>query len=108
MQRRTLLTFTAATALTSVAGVQAFAAGKTIVVGGKDFTEQLLMATMTADLLKAHGFNVDVRDDMGSTVLRHAMENGQIDVYLGVHGNLADRLQQDQEAHVCAGVGTTR
>ncbi len=53
----------------------------TIVVGGKDFTEQLLLTEMTAQLLKANGFDVDKRDGMGSTVVRQAQENGQIDVY---------------------------
>ena len=53
----------------------------TIVVGGKDFTEQLLLTEMTAQLLKAKGFDVDKRDGMGSTVVRQAQVNGQIDVY---------------------------
>ncbi len=53
----------------------------TIVVGGKDFTEQLLLTEMTAQLLKAKGFDVDKRDGMGSTVVRNAQVNGQIDVY---------------------------
>ena len=53
----------------------------TIVVGGKDFTEQLLLTEMTAQLLKAKGFDVDKRDGMGSSVVRQAQVNGQIDVY---------------------------
>ncbi len=53
----------------------------TIVVGGKDFTEQLLLTEMTAQLLKANGFDVDKRDGMGSSVVRQAQVNGQIDVY---------------------------
>ena len=52
-----------------------------IVVGGKNFTEQQLMAAMTAQLLKAKGFTPDVKAGMGSAVLRQAQENGQIDVY---------------------------
>jgi osmoprotectant transport system substrate-binding protein len=52
-----------------------------IVVGGKDFTEQLLLAEMTAQLLEAKGFDVDKRDGMGSQVVRDAQVNGQIDVY---------------------------
>ncbi|MBA3253713.1 MAG: glycine betaine ABC transporter substrate-binding protein [Burkholderiaceae bacterium] len=52
-----------------------------IVVGGKNFTEQQIMAAMTAQLLKAKGFNVDVKAGMGSAVLRQAQESGQIDVY---------------------------
>lgn len=56
-------------------------AGAAVTVGGKNFTEQLLMAEMTRQLLDANGFDVDKRDGMGSTVLRKAQVNGQIDVY---------------------------
>jgi osmoprotectant transport system substrate-binding protein len=52
-----------------------------IVVGGKAFTEQQIMAAMTAQLLKAKGYTVDVKAGMGSAVLRQAQESGQIDVY---------------------------
>lgn len=53
----------------------------TIVVGGKKFTEQQVVAEMTNQLLKNNGFKVDKRVDLGSSVLRAAQENGQIDVY---------------------------
>ena len=52
-----------------------------IVVGGKNFTEQQIMSQMTAQLLQAKGFKVDVKAGMGSAVLRQAQESGQIDVY---------------------------
>ncbi len=52
-----------------------------IVVGGKNFTEQFLLAEMTAQLLAAKGFDVTKRDGMGSQVVRDAQVNGQIDVY---------------------------
>lgn len=52
-----------------------------VVVGGKNFTEQLLLAEMTAQLLEAKGFEVEKNDGLGSTVLRQAQENGQVDVY---------------------------
>jgi osmoprotectant transport system substrate-binding protein len=53
----------------------------TIVVGGKNFTEQQLMTEMTAQLLEAKHFTVAKKDGMGSAVLRQAQENGQVDVY---------------------------
>jgi osmoprotectant transport system substrate-binding protein len=62
-------------------GVGGTAIAQNIVVGGKNFTEQQIMASMTAQLLKAKGFNPDVKAGMGSAVLRQAQENGQIDVY---------------------------
>lgn len=52
-----------------------------IVVGGKNFTEQLILAEMTTQLLEAKGFDVEKRDGMGSQVVRDAQVNGQIDVY---------------------------
>jgi osmoprotectant transport system substrate-binding protein len=73
------------TRLLAVAAVGAFvgtsAMAQTIVIGGKNFTEQLLLAEMTAQLLAANGFEVDKRDGMGSQVVRDAQVNGQVDVY---------------------------
>ncbi len=57
------------------------ASAQQIVVGGKNFTEQLLLAEMTKQMLEAKGFDVTKRDGLGSTVLRQAQENGQIDLY---------------------------
>lgn len=53
----------------------------TVVVGGKAFTEQILMTEMTVQLLEAKGFKPERKAGMGSAVLRAAHENGQIDVY---------------------------
>jgi len=52
-----------------------------ITVGGKNFTEQLLVTEMTSQLLSAKGFKVNKREGMGSKVVRSAQENGQVDVY---------------------------
>ena len=73
-----ILAYLASAALT---GFATLAGAQNIVVGGKNFTEQQLMSQMTAQLLKAKGFNVDVRAGMGSAVVRQAQESGQIDVY---------------------------
>ncbi|MFT4065436.1 glycine betaine ABC transporter substrate-binding protein [Paraburkholderia sp.] len=74
----------------------------TIVVGGKNFTEQQLMAEMTTQLLEAKGFTVNKKDGMGSAVLRQAQENGQVDVYweyigtsLITYNKINDRLSPD-------------
>ena len=71
----------------------------TIVVGGKNFTEQLLVAEMTRHLLAANGFTVDLRDGMGSDVVRAAQESGQIHIYweytgtgLITHNGFTDEL----------------
>ena len=65
----------------AVVGMAASAHAATIVVGGKNFTEQYLLAEMTTQLLKAKGFDVDKKDGMGSNVVRQAQVNGQVDVY---------------------------
>ena len=69
----------------AVGGIAAFATAnaiaETVVVGGKNFTEQQLIAEMTAQLLEAKGHDVDRRVGMGSAALRQAQESGQIDVY---------------------------
>jgi osmoprotectant transport system substrate-binding protein len=52
-----------------------------ITVGGKDFTEQQILAKITGIYLKENGFDVEEASNMGSTVVRSALENGQIDVY---------------------------
>jgi osmoprotectant transport system substrate-binding protein len=61
--------------------IAAPAHAQTIVVGGKNFSEQQIMAEMTAQLLKAKGFTVDKRVGLGTLPLRQAQENGQIDLY---------------------------
>lgn len=57
------------------------AAAAPIVVGGKNYTEQQLMAEMTTQLLAAKGFEVEKRAGLGTAPLRQAQENGQIDLY---------------------------
>lgn len=69
----------AALSLAMLHGTQA--AAQNVVVGGKNFTEQQLIAEMTSKLLEAKGYKVVKRDGMGSSVLRAAQESGQIDVY---------------------------
>ncbi|UXH45178.1 glycine betaine ABC transporter substrate-binding protein [Rossellomorea vietnamensis] len=54
--------------------------GKQISVGGKNFTEQYLLSEMTAFLLKEEGFKVKQMNNLGSTVVRKALENEQVDL----------------------------
>lgn len=74
-----------------------------LVVGGKGYTEQLLMASMTEQLLESKGFDVDKRDGMGSSVLHKAQLNGQIDLYWEYTGTslrsfhkIKDRMSAEQ------------
>lgn len=86
-----------------VGTVGSASANSTIVVGGKKFTEQQLVAEMTSQLLRANGYRVDKRPDLGSSVLRAAQENGQLDVYweytgtsLIVYNKITEKLDARQ------------
>jgi osmoprotectant transport system substrate-binding protein len=57
------------------------AAANTIVVGGKNFTEQLLLAEITGQYLSAKGYEVELKTGMGTSLVREALENKQIDLY---------------------------
>ncbi|WP_413208059.1 glycine betaine ABC transporter substrate-binding protein [Rhodospirillum sp. A1_3_36] len=76
-----IVKITAQVALGAALILPGVAQAKDLVVGGKNFTEQLLLASMTHQLLEAKGFPNSVTDGMGTTVLRTAMENGQVDLY---------------------------
>src|SRR5699024_10456246 len=53
---------------------------KEIKIGSKSFTEQYLFATMSSILLEEEGFDVKETTDLGSTALRQALENKQVDI----------------------------
>jgi osmoprotectant transport system substrate-binding protein len=101
MLKRKLL---AAAAAGLIAGLTATVAlAETLVVGGKNFTEQHILAEMTAQLLEAKGFEVDRKAGMGSAVLRQAQESGQIDLYweytgtsLITYNKVTDRLSAEE------------
>ncbi|MEZ0171849.1 glycine betaine ABC transporter substrate-binding protein [Microvirga sp. TS319] len=99
LNRRVIL----ATAAFAAMGLGSAFAQTPIVVGGKNFTEQQIMAEMTTQLLNAKGFKADKRAGMGSAVLRQAQENGQVDVYweytgtsLITYNKIADKLSPEE------------
>ena len=51
-----------------------------LVVGGKNFTEQLILSQMTAQYLRAKGYDVDLKNGLGSTLMRKAQESNQLDI----------------------------
>ena len=79
MLKRTFLGLAGAALALSISPLAAQA--QTVVVGGKNFTEQQIMSEMTTQLLKAKGFTVDKRAGLGTAPLRQAQEAGQIDLY---------------------------
>jgi len=57
-------------------------------IGTKNFTEQFVVGNLMAILLKDRGFDVELKTGMSSTVLREAMENGDIDLSMDYTGTL--------------------
>src|SRR6185436_17570774 len=72
---------------------------QTVVVGGKGFTEQQLIAELTSQLLAANGFKPDKRVGMGSAVLRQALESAQIDVCWEYTGTALSIVYKDSEKY---------
>lgn len=72
------------TALVSAVAILAFAGtsmAATLTVGGKAFTEQLIISEITKQLLEEKGYTVDKKDGMGTKIVRAALENGEVDLY---------------------------
>ena len=76
----------AATALLVFAvGICAFSAD--IVIGAKNFTEQYVVGNLMYLLLEDHGYDVDLKTGMSTTVIREAMVSGDIDAMMSYTGN---------------------
>ena len=54
---------------------------KSLIVGGKNFTEQLLLPELASILLKQEGFDVTLKTGVGSVIARKSLENAQFDLY---------------------------
>ncbi|AMP10714.1 substrate binding domain of ABC-type glycine betaine transport system family protein [Collimonas arenae] len=74
-----------------------------LVVGGKNFTEQLILSSMTAQYLSAKGYTVDLKNGLGTTIMRQAQESGQLDIvwdYTGtaliVYNKIDEKLDMDE------------
>jgi len=55
-------------------------------IGTKNFTEQFVVGNLMAIYLEDRGFDVKLKTGMSSTVLREAMENGDIDLCMEYTG----------------------
>ncbi|MBN1830137.1 MAG: glycine/betaine ABC transporter substrate-binding protein [Deltaproteobacteria bacterium] len=64
----------------------AFAKEKKLIVGGKNFTEQYLLAEMGTILLRDKGFDVTLKTGVGSVIARKSLENKQFDLYFEYTG----------------------
>jgi osmoprotectant transport system substrate-binding protein len=57
------------------------ASAASLVIGGKGFTEQLLLAEITGQYLTAKGYTVALKTGMGTSLVREALEKKQVDMY---------------------------
>ncbi|AIC95729.1 glycine betaine ABC transporter substrate-binding protein [Shouchella lehensis] len=64
----------------SLSGCSYLGFGDSITIGAKSFTEQYLLSEMTYFILEDAGYQVRQVENLGSNVLRSALENGQVDV----------------------------
>lgn len=67
-----------------------------VVVGSKNFTEQVILGELVSAFLEARGFAVDRRLNLGGTSLCHeALRSGQLDLYVEYTGTaLTDVLKR--------------
>src|SRR5688500_13648856 len=89
-------------ALTSAALLVALcssALAQAIVVGSKDFTEQLLVAEMTTRLLRARGFTVHKGTGFETAGVRALQERGIMDLYWEYTGTALSVFHQQSEKH---------
>jgi osmoprotectant transport system permease protein len=63
-------------------------AGERLVVGGKTFTEQFILARLIAARLEEQGAETTLRETLGSTIAFDALASGEVDVYVDYTGTL--------------------
>src|SRR5215212_10380615 len=101
MTRSRILARLAGFALSMALSFAAFA--QAIVVGAKEFTEQLLVAEMSTQLLQANGFAAHKGTGFATTGLRTLQEGGIIDLYweytgtsLTTFNHVTEKLSPDE------------
>lgn len=87
-RRKLIGTTTAGVAAAAVAGSPAvFAQDKpTVKVGSKDFTEQLILGEIVAQLLEDNGFPVERQFNLGTLIVHEALVNNDVDTYIEYTG----------------------
>jgi osmoprotectant transport system permease protein len=85
-------------------------AARPIVVGSKNFTEQVILGEIVARRLESRGFLVDRRLNLGGNTLCHeAVRSGQLDLYVEYTGTaLMDILNRPAQSDPAAVLRTVR
>jgi osmoprotectant transport system substrate-binding protein len=73
---------------------------KTITIGGKNFTEQYLLAELARLLLEKEGFKVTLRTGVGTAIARQSLESRQIDMYFEYTGTAYTVFYQQEDAAI--------
>ena len=55
-------------------------AGGVLRLGSKNFTEQRVLAALTAQYLEARGYRIERTGDLATVIMRNALEHGQLDM----------------------------
>jgi len=77
----------------------AYAADKELVVGSKNFTEQRILGYLMIELLEKNGFSCDDKTGLGGTlVVRKALENRQVDIYMAYTGTILLTVLKEKKA----------
>ncbi|MDY7563279.1 glycine betaine ABC transporter substrate-binding protein [Pseudomonas sp. CCC3.2] len=86
-----------------LSGLASAAEKPVIRIGARVFTEQTILAEMTAQYLRTKGYDVQVTGGLGSNLARSAQESGQLDMlweYTGVslvsYNHIAEKLDSAQ------------
>lgn len=72
----------------TVAATGADTARPRLVVGVKNFTEQYILGRVVTHRLTDAGFDVDLKENLGSSVVFDALSDGHVDVYIDYSGTL--------------------
>jgi len=90
--RKTIITFT-----TIILLVLTALGAEKIRVASKSFTEGYILGSMVVELLENAGYKVDYKDGMSSFVIRSALVNNQIDLYVDYTGTAWVAFLKQQE-----------
>jgi osmoprotectant transport system substrate-binding protein len=70
----------------------------TVTLGTKNFTEEFILGQLYAQALRAKGFSVDLKNDIGSSeIVDRALTNGAIDMYPEYTGVIVQEIAHEKK-----------
>lgn len=94
------LSLLAAFVLTLLLPGTVFAKDKSLIVGGKDYTEQFILPELAGILLERAGFDVTIKTGVGSSIARKSLENAQFDLYYEYTGTAYTLFYKQKDTEV--------